>query len=91
MTASRDGKRVPSRSRKTRATTVAPMRARGGEGATVHADPVPGLASEERTRTIAEEAYYLAEARGFQPGHELEDWLMAERAVDERLAQLVSS
>ena len=29
-------------------------------------------------RMIAEAAYYLAERRGFQPGHELEDWLVAE-------------
>jgi len=30
---------------------------------------------------IAERAYYLAEKRGFAPGHELEDWLAAEREV----------
>jgi hypothetical protein len=29
-------------------------------------------------RMIAEAAYYRAERRGFQPGHELEDWLVAE-------------
>ena len=28
---------------------------------------------------IAELAYFKAEARGFEPGHELEDWLEAER------------
>jgi Protein of unknown function (DUF2934) len=27
---------------------------------------------------IAEAAYYRAKRRGFQPGHELEDWLGAE-------------
>lgn len=27
---------------------------------------------------IAECAYYKAEARGFEPGHEMEDWLAAE-------------
>ena len=27
---------------------------------------------------IAEAAYYKAEARGFIPGHELDDWLAAE-------------
>jgi hypothetical protein len=26
---------------------------------------------------IAECAYYKAEARGFEPGHEMEDWLAA--------------
>ncbi len=28
---------------------------------------------------IAEQAYYKAESRGFSPGHELDDWLEAER------------
>lgn len=28
---------------------------------------------------IARSAYFLAEARGFEPGHELDDWLAAER------------
>jgi len=30
---------------------------------------------------IAEMAYYKAESRGFTPGHELEDWLEAEREL----------
>jgi hypothetical protein len=30
---------------------------------------------------VAEAAYYLAERRGFQPGHEHEDWLEAEKQV----------
>jgi hypothetical protein len=31
---------------------------------------------------IAEAAYYLAEKRGFVPGHELEDWRDAESRID---------
>jgi len=34
---------------------------------------------EHRDSRIAESAYYKAENRGFEPGHELEDWLEAER------------
>lgn len=30
---------------------------------------------------IAIAAYFKAEARGFEPGYELEDWLAAEREV----------
>ena len=30
---------------------------------------------------IAERAYFRAEKRGFAPGHELEDWLAAEREI----------
>ena len=34
-----------------------------------------------RRAMIAEAAYYRAERRGFEPGHELEDWLEAEAEV----------
>lgn len=36
----------------------------------------------ERHRMIQVAAYYLAEKRAFQAGHELEDWLEAERCID---------
>jgi hypothetical protein len=32
---------------------------------------------------IAVAAYFLAERRGFAPGHELDDWLAAEDAIEE--------
>ncbi len=39
-------------------------------------------AMKEQTRLMVEEAaYYLAEKRGFMPGHELEDWFQAEQQV----------
>ncbi len=31
---------------------------------------------------IAEAAYYCAEKRGFAPGHDLDDWLEAEAAIE---------
>jgi len=34
---------------------------------------------------IATAAYYLAAARNFMPGHELDDWLEAERSVRAQL------
>jgi len=30
---------------------------------------------------IAKAAYFLAEQRGFEPGHELDDWLSAEQQM----------
>ena len=39
--------------------------------------------SESREARIAESAYWRAERRGFAPGHEIEDWLHAEREVDQ--------
>lgn len=37
-----------------------------------------------RRQLVAAEAYFLAERRGFTAGHELEDWVAAEAAVDLR-------
>lgn len=39
-------------------------------------------AMRDATRIMIEEAaYFLAEKRGFTPGHELDDWLKAEAQV----------
>lgn len=40
-----------------------------------------------RHQKIAMAAYYRAETRGFASGGELDDWLAAERAVDQDLKQ----
>lgn len=37
--------------------------------------------AEERTRRIAESAYFKAERRGFEPGREEADWLEAEKEL----------
>lgn len=43
------------------------------------------ITDQERWRLIAEEAYLRAERRGFEQGDPIDDWLSAEREVDERL------
>ncbi len=35
-----------------------------------------------RHERVAKAAYYLAAARGFEPGHEAEDWALAELQAD---------
>lgn len=42
--------------------------------------------AEDMNALIATTAYYLAAERNFMPGHELDDWLEAERRV--RMAML---
>jgi len=61
---------------KPRKTTrrVTPAAANGAELAPTSA--------EQRHQRIAVTAYYLAQARGFEPGHEQEDWFAAERLID---------
>jgi hypothetical protein len=49
-------------------------------------DNIRGDASpEEIRRLIAEAAYFRAKERGFEPGHELEDWVEAESEVMGRI------
>jgi Protein of unknown function (DUF2934) len=47
----------------------------------LHERDIPSF-SDSRAARIAEAAYWRAERRGFAPGHELDDWLDAEREVD---------
>jgi hypothetical protein len=46
--------------------------------------PVSNLSMEPSLRheLIAQAAYFRAQRRGFEPGHELEDWQMAEAEVE---------
>lgn len=47
-------------------------------------NPIPVIGVESSNDPFcrtAECAYYKAEARGFEPGHEVDDWLTAESEV----------
>jgi sterol desaturase/sphingolipid hydroxylase (fatty acid hydroxylase superfamily) len=48
-------------------------------------NPVPNALPAGVDRMIAEAAYYRAERRGFMPGHEVSDWIQAEREILFRL------
>jgi hypothetical protein len=50
-------------------------------------EAMTAISSEERRALIAQAAYFRAERRGFQPGHEAEDWSAAEQEVDRTLRQ----
>jgi Protein of unknown function (DUF2934) len=47
-----------------------------------------GIDADARRQLVAAEAYFLAEQRGFAAGHEIEDWVAAELAVDSQLKQM---
>jgi hypothetical protein len=42
---------------------------------------------EDVRQMIATSAYYIAQGRGFEPGHEVDDWLAAEAQVLDSLAE----
>ena len=49
----------------------------------IEGETVQHLNGLDRTADIALSAYYKAEARGYEPGHELQDWLEAEAEVSQ--------
>jgi len=75
-----DERRRPSRARSKSAGSLTP----GAESrASVAAEPgAMQNAPDQRHAMIAKAAYYLAERRGFEPSHELEDWVAAECQID---------
>ncbi len=65
-------------------TTAAPDSGQGFQAARM---PAPA----DRDQAIREAAYALFEARGCEPGHEVDDWLKAEAQVQQAHAQSASS
>jgi len=51
----------------------------------------PLVPASVREDMIRETAYFLAQARGFAPGAEVEDWLAAEQEVDEVILRRYAS
>jgi hypothetical protein len=51
-------------------------------------DGLTNVDPEFRHEMVATAAYYIAEQRGFEPGHEVDDWLAAEAAVDLTLGRI---
>jgi len=50
--------------------------------AILESEPYPGI--EDRIKYLSTAAYYKAEARCFDPGRELDDWLAAEKEFVEK-------
>lgn len=71
-------KSTPSTPRPRRATS---KRATGSTAA----NPGTQISDEDRQRMIAEAAYYRAQARGFNGGDAIDDWLAAEREINRLL------
>lgn len=67
-------------------STVAAAPVQSAPNALLSATPA-FLEPEQRCAMIAEAAYYHAEHRGFESGHELEDWLAAEEEIDDLLTR----
>ncbi len=81
-------KRQPA-TKRAKPQTAGEKSAPAAGGRTTPAAQTTTISVEERNRLIAEEAYFIAEQRGFTEGRELEDWLEAEAIVNARLKRKV--
>lgn len=69
--------KTPARTAEATHTTAPPDPDEGAQATTTPAAPF------DREQAIREAAYACYEARGGEPGYELDDWLMAEAQVQE--------
>jgi len=76
---------TPAAPRSPRRPPVATAPARAAPPPDEAETPPDFTESERRHAMIADAAYFRAAARGFAAGHETEDWLDAEREIDDRL------
>lgn len=86
MTAKRSGVRVDPAPRAVVEDAIADNLERIGD----LAEGVTQVDPDLRREMIATAAYYIAEQRGFAPGHEQDDWYRAEVAVDRQLARMLA-
>jgi hypothetical protein len=83
-----NGKKTPRR----KAVPAAPELTDGAVMVVLESAQANGVSTsidpDVRRQLVAAEAYFRAERRGFAAGNELEDWVIAEAAVDSRLQQM---
>jgi Protein of unknown function (DUF2934) len=75
--------KTPATTDKVASKSASHRKAAGGAAQIIESHRVAMTApgGEDLTQRIATTAYFLAAARNFEPGGELEDWLEAERRI----------
>jgi len=68
------------------AAAATPRRDGGSKPNVLLGSALAPVAAHTRRAMIAEAAYYIAAQRGFADGHEVEDWLVAEKQIDAAMA-----
>jgi Protein of unknown function (DUF2934) len=79
----------------TGAARIRAVRSRGAGREPVPHPPIHSIVTRssaylepiEREAMIAESAYFRSAHRGFEPGHEVDDWLAAESEIDAAMAR----
>ena len=81
-------KKAETKKKKSTATKkVTKKAAAGRKGKSSNITKTVEITAEERWRMIAVAAYHKAEKQGFASGHEMDNWLEAEREVDKLLGR----
>jgi hypothetical protein len=73
---------APRRRKRPPHKTEAPESIAAADGDSAATPSAPFMEPEQRHAMISDAAYFLAEQRDFCPGHELDDWLTAERDIE---------
>ena len=72
----------PTSSKTPRKRAAAAAKSKLAPKRAARASPDLAISAEAREAMIAEAAYFIAQARGFAPGNEAQDWLVAEAQID---------
>ena len=78
--------RATSQTKKTTAKKTTVTTKKSTKSASAKPETLLPVTDEVRYRMITEAAYLIAEQRGFEGGHEMDDWLKAEAEIDSRFA-----
>jgi hypothetical protein len=71
-------------------TTSTAKRSRAPKRAVESTSTAAAVSAEDRRRMIAEAAYYRALDRNFEGGDPVDDWLVAEHEVNQRVPDALS-
>jgi len=77
----------PGRTTRARARTEAGTQERVAAPAQEKPNGASAMTTEEIRAMVSDAAYMRAQARNFEPGHELDDWFAAEAEIKERLGR----
>ena len=77
----------PAKSTRSKAHSEATPQERIAVPAPERPNGATAITPEEIRAMVSDAAYKRAQARNFEPGHELDDWFAAEAEINERLAR----
>ena len=78
--------RATSQPKKSTSKKPAITSKKSSKSASTNPETMIPVTKQARYQMITEAAYLIAEQRGFEGGHEMDDWLQAEAEIDARFS-----